>query len=315
MLDVRRMRVLREVAARGSFSAAAEALSFTQSAISQQIAALERETGQKLVERGARGIRLTQAGEVLVRHAEVVLARLANAEEELAALAGLAGGRLRLSTFQSAGATLVPRAIAAFHRRYPDVELGLVEAEPEDATQLLRNGEIDLSIIYDFEDQPGGVDECLDTVHLIDDRYDLLVARDHPLADRTRVKLSDLADEQWINSTPGCGCRLAITSACSRAGFEPNVAFESDEILTQQALVAAGMGVTLMPQLGLTAVHPGVAVRSVGRHAPVRRIWAARLREAYESPATAAMVQMLVDIAEEFRPEISGMPDPEIAVA
>src|SRR5262249_31112408 len=176
MLDVRRMRVLREVAVRGSFSAAAEALSFTQSAISQQIAALERETGQKLVERGARGIRLTQAGEVLVRHAEVVLARLANAEEELAALAGRARGRLRLSTFESAGATLVPRAIAQFHRRYPDVELGLVEAEPEDATQLLRNGEIDLSIVYDFEDQPGSLDECLDVTHLIDDRYDLLVA-------------------------------------------------------------------------------------------------------------------------------------------
>src|ERR1700760_382279 len=221
MLDVRRMRVLREVAARGSFSAAAEALSFTQSAISQQIAALERETGQKLVERGARGIRLTQAGEVLVRHAEVVLARLANAEEELAALAGLAGGRLRLSTFQSAGATLVPRAIAAFAKRYPDVELGLVEGEPEDATQLLRNGEIDLSIVYDFEDQPGSLDECLDVVHLIDDRYDLLVARDHPLAERTRVKLSDLAEEQWINSTPGCGCRLPVPGAGARAGLRP----------------------------------------------------------------------------------------------
>jgi DNA-binding transcriptional LysR family regulator len=315
MLDVRRMRVLREVAARGSFSAAAEALSFTQSAISQQIAALERETGQKLVERGARGIRLTQAGEVLVRHAEVVIARLANAEEELAALAGLCGGRLRLSTFQSAGATLLPRAVAAFHRRYPDVELSLVEAEPEEATQLLRNGEIDLAIVYDFSDGPSGLDESLDPVHLIDDRYDLLVARDHPLAGRTRVKLSDLADETWINSTLGCGCRHAVMAACSRAGFEPKVAFETDEILSQQALVAAGMGVTLMPQLALTTVHSGVAVRPVGRHAPVRRIWAARLREAYESPATAAMVQLLVDIAEDFRPEIAGHPDPEIAIA
>src|SRR3954447_9804276 len=151
MLDVRRMRVLREVAARGSFSGAAEALSFTQSAISQQIAALERETGTKLVERGARGIRLTQAGGVLVRHAEVVLARLANAEEELAALAGLRGGRLRLSSFQSAGATLVPRAVAEFHERYPEVELGLVDAEPEEATELLRAGEIGLALVYDFE--------------------------------------------------------------------------------------------------------------------------------------------------------------------
>src|SRR5688572_17894677 len=128
MLDVRRMRVLREVAARGSFSGAAEALSFTQSAISQQIAALEREAGTKLVERGPRGIRLTDAGQILVKHTDVVLARLASAEEELAALAGLRGGRLRMSTFQSAGATLVPRAVAEFHSRYPDVELGLIAA-------------------------------------------------------------------------------------------------------------------------------------------------------------------------------------------
>src|ERR671916_548173 len=201
MLDVRRMKVLREVAARGSFSAAAESLSFTQSAISQQVAALERETGTKLVERGARGIRLTEAGEVLVKHADAVLARLSCAEEELQALAGLRGGRLRMSTFQSAGATLVPRAVAAFHRRYPDVELALTQAEPEEATQLLRAGELDLAIVYDFDGMPGGLDDALDSVHLIDDRYDLLLARDHPLADRSRVKMSDLAEERWVNST------------------------------------------------------------------------------------------------------------------
>jgi len=280
MLDVRRMKVLREVAARGSFSAAAESLSFTQSAISQQVAALERETGAKLVERGPRGIRLTQAGEVLVKHADAVLARLSCAEEELQALAGLRGGKLRLSTFQSAGATLVPRAIAAFQRRYPDVELAMIQAEPDEATQLLRAGELDLAVVYDFEGIPGGLDETLDAVHLIDDRYDLLVAADHPLADKSRVRMSDLRDERWVNSTQGCGCRLAVLQACTNAGFEPNVAFETDEILSVQALVANGMGVTLMPQLALTAVHPGVAVRPVGGDAPVRHIHAARLREA-----------------------------------
>jgi DNA-binding transcriptional LysR family regulator len=305
MLDVRRMKVLREVAARGSFSAAAESLSFTQSAISQQVAALERETGAKLVERGPRGIRLTQAGEVLVKHADAVLARLACAEEELQALAGLRGGKLRLSTFQSAGATLVPRAVAAFHRRYPDVELALIQSEPEEATQLLRAGELDLAVVYDFDGIPGGLDEGLDAVHLIDDRYDLLVARDHPLAEKRRVRIGELADERWVNSTKGCGCRKAVLQACANAGFEPHVAFETDEILAVQALVANGMGVTLMPQLALTAVHPGVAVRPVGPDAPVRRIHAARLREAYQSPATAAMVQLLADTAEEFRPEIS----------
>src|SRR5919107_3286405 len=123
MLDVRRMRVLREVAAQGSFSAAAEALSFTQSAISQHVAALERETGAQLVDRGPRGVRLTDAGRALVSHADAIIARIDDAEEELAAIAGLRGGRLRIATFQSAGATFVPRAVGEFHRRHPEVEL------------------------------------------------------------------------------------------------------------------------------------------------------------------------------------------------
>src|SRR5918997_7127392 len=150
MLDVRRMKVLREVAAQGSFSAAAEALSFTQSAVSQHVAALERECGAKLVERGARGVRLTDAGRALVTHADAILARLDRAEEELAAIAGLRGGRLRLACFQSAGATLVPRGVAVFHERHPSVDLGMIEAEPEEAGGPLSPRESDLGRVYDF---------------------------------------------------------------------------------------------------------------------------------------------------------------------
>src|SRR4051794_25937522 len=145
MLDVRRMKVLREVAARGSFSAAAEALSFTQSAVSQQVAALERETGAKLVERRPRGVRLTDAGQALVDHADAILARIDAAEDELAAIAGLGGGRLRLACFQSAGATLVPRAVAEFHGRHPEVDLGMIEAEPDDAREPVSCGQIDFA--------------------------------------------------------------------------------------------------------------------------------------------------------------------------
>src|SRR6266516_4698477 len=133
MLDVRRMKILREVAAHGSFSAAAEALSYTQSAISQQIAALEREVGTKLVERNARGIWLTNAGEALVCHTDAVLANLAEAEAELDAIAGIRGGRVRLASFQTAGSALVPHAIAAFRHRHPGVELSMIEAEPDEA--------------------------------------------------------------------------------------------------------------------------------------------------------------------------------------
>src|SRR5215470_16972192 len=143
MLDVRRMRVLREVAVRGSFSAAAEAPSFTQSAISQQIAALERETGTTLVQRNARGVRLTEAGEALVRHTEAILARLTEAEAELEAIAGLRGGRLRLAAFESAAATLMPQAIADYRSRHPAVELSMVLAEPEDSLPQLRAGELE----------------------------------------------------------------------------------------------------------------------------------------------------------------------------
>src|SRR5918911_1772240 len=140
MLDVRRLKVLREVAARGSFSAAADSLSFTQSAVSQHVAALERETGSTLLERGPRGVRLTDAGRALVEHADAILARIDDAEQELAAIAGLRGGRLRIATFQSAGATLVPQAVGEFRRRHPDVDV-TVKQEEHTAELMLAGGD------------------------------------------------------------------------------------------------------------------------------------------------------------------------------
>ena len=295
------MKVLREVAARGSFSAAAEALSFTQSAVSQQVAALEREAGTTLLERGSRGVRLTDAGRALVSHADAILARIEDAEEELAALAGLRGGRLRIASFQSAGATLVPRAVKAFHDRHPQVELGMIEAEPDEAQARLRSGDIDLALVYDFEPLAGTLSDDLELTHLIDDCYDAVIVRDHALAGRRRIRLSDLANEPWIASTPSCGCREITDRACQDAGFDLAVAFEADETMAAQALVAAGVGVTIFPRLALNPLHPGVVARSLGRDAPVRRIWAARLAEGYRSPACEAMLQILQDVGEEFR--------------
>ena len=294
------MRVLREVAAQGSFSAAAEALNFTQSAISQHVAALERESGTKLVERGSRGVRLTEAGRALVAHADAIVARIECAEEELAALAGLRGGRLRLACFQSAGATLVPRAVAEFHRRHPDVELSMIEAEPDAAGTALKAGEIDLALVYDFEALPGMLNGELELTHLVDDRYEAIVPKDHRLADKRQLRLSDLAEEPWIASTDACGCRQITERACLDAGFEPRVAFEADETLAAQALDAAGVGVTMLPRLALTTVHPAVAARSIARP-PVRRVWVARLEGSFVSPASEAMVQILQDVAEEYR--------------
>jgi len=299
MLDVRRMRVLREVAARGSFSAAAEALNFTQSAVSQHVAALEREAGTQLVERGRRGVRLTEAGRVLVGHADAILARIDCAEEELAALAGLRGGRLRLVSFQSGGATLAPRAVAAFHERHPQVELSMLEAEPEEARERLRGGEVDLALVYDHESTPGLLGPDLSLTHLLDDRYDAILPTGHALAGRSRLSLADLSGDPWVASTSVCGCRQITESVCRDAGFEPRVAFEADETQAAQALVAAGVGVTMLPQLALTTLHPGVVARRLS-NPPVRRIWAARLDGAYASPASDAMLQILQDVAEEF---------------
>jgi DNA-binding transcriptional LysR family regulator len=300
MLDVRRMRVLREVAARGSFSAAAEALSFTQSAVSQHVAALEREAGTQLVERHRSGVRLTEAGRVLVGHADAILARIESAEEDLAALAGLRGGRLRLISFQSGGSTLAPRAVAAFHARHPGVELSMLEAEPDEAGQRLKSGEVDLALVYDHESTPGLLAPELSLTHLLDDRYDAILPAGHALAGRARLSLADLAGEQWVASTSLCGCRQITETVCREAGFEPRVAFEADDTMAAQALVAAGVGVVLLPQLALTTLHPGVVARRLV-NPPARRIWAARLDGAYASPASDAMLQTLEDVAEEFR--------------
>jgi DNA-binding transcriptional LysR family regulator len=294
------MRVLREVAAQGSFSAAAEALSFTQSAVSQQVAALEREAGAKLVERGARGIRLTPAGHALVSHADAILARLDDAEQELAAIAGLKGGRLRTASFQSAGATLVPRALAEFHRRHPGVDLSASTAELPEAHEQLRAGEIDVAIVMDFEAQPILFTD-IETEHLLDDAYYVALPSGHRLADRKRVALADLSDEDWINSCPGTSCDEVVVGACRAVGFEPRVVVQCDENDQMQACVAGGLGVALWPQLALAHVRPGVAVKPVAGAQVMRRVHAATLAGAYRSPAIEALLAILRETAAEFR--------------
>ncbi|MDP8944253.1 MAG: LysR substrate-binding domain-containing protein [Actinomycetota bacterium] len=299
MFDVRRLKVLREVAARGSFSGAAEGLAFTQSAVSQQIAALEREAGTTLVERGARGVRLTEAGQALVRHADAILARLDDAEQELAAIAGLRGGRLRLGSFPSAGVTLVPQAAAAFHERYPDVELRLVEAEPEDALPLLRAGEIDLTLAYDYEPAPEPTAPDIERLPLLDDPLEVVLPRGHRLAGQARVAAGELDGEPWITGPPPGSCARMTLHTCRTAGFEPKVAFESNDCQTMQAFVAAGVGVALLPRLGLSPLNAAVEVRPLDPPA-ARRVWAAWLAEGYRSPASAAMLEILREVSRGF---------------
>jgi DNA-binding transcriptional LysR family regulator len=306
MLDVRRMRVLREVAVRGSFSAAAEALSFTQSAVSQQIAALEREAGTTLVQRNARGVRLTEAGEALVRHADAILARLSEAEAELEAIAGVRGGRLRLAAFESAGATLMPLAIAAFRRNHPGVELSMIMAEPEESLPLLRAGELDLVLAFDSHARPEEA-EGIARTHLISDPMFIVLPSDHPLAHKRSLRIADLAGDPWIAGSYDCECNRLINRACAIAGFEPRIVFQTDDYTAMQGFVAAGVGVSLIAELGLTTIRDDIVVRNLGRDAPVREIYAATLHGAHRTPATQAMLDILVEVAagyEARRPQL-----------
>src|SRR5690349_13355394 len=296
MLDVRRMRVLREVAVRGSFSAAAEALSFTQSAVSQQIAALEREAGTMLVQRGARGVRLTEAGEALVRHADAILCRLADAEAELEAIAGLKGGRLRMAAFESAGATLMPLAIAQFRERHPAIELSMVLGEPEETEPQLKSGELDL--VLGFGTRMHDEDD-VERTFLIEDPMFLVLPRDHPLANKRNLRLADLADEAWIGGAPDCECNRLIYGACTRAGYTPRMAFETDDYTAMQGFVAAGVGVSLIAELGLTTIRDDIVARDLGRETPVRTIYAAAAG-GYRTPATQAMLDVLGEVAARY---------------
>src|SRR3954449_6498971 len=301
MLDVRRLRILREVAARGTFSAAADALHFTQSAVSQQIAALEREAGMPLVERGARGVRLTQAGEALVRHTDVILARLADAEAELEAISGLRGGRIRLASFPTAGATIAPPAIARFRERHPDVDVSLVMAEPQEGIEKLRAGEVDIALLIDTPWECSA-DTAIEREHLLDDPMYVCLPKAHERAGRVRLRLEDLVDESWLLGTTGtCPDASIFLRACERAGFEPRTAFQSDDYLAIQGFVAAGMGVSFIPDLALVTVRDDVVIRELTPRAPSRRIVAGSLAGGYRSPATVAMLEILAEVGQEFQ--------------
>lgn len=300
MLDVKRMRVLREIATQGSFSAAADALYLSQSAVSQQISALEKEVGQKLIERDRGGPRLTQAGEVLVRHADAVLARLDEAERELSALAGLQGGRLRLVSFPSASATLVTSAVSQFNQRYPDVKLELREDEPENSFPALKRGDADIALLFDYELVGGEPDRDVEYHLLLEERMWVVLPKGHRLARKPAIKLEDLADEDWLRGQSDSSCRQMVTLACREAGFEPRVSYESDDYAVMQGLIAECLGVTLLPDLALANLHPGVEVVAVKPKPPMRRVWAATLAEGSRPPAARAMVEILAETGRRF---------------
>jgi DNA-binding transcriptional LysR family regulator len=300
MLDVKRLRILREVARAGSFSAAADALFLSQSAVSQQIATLEREVGMQLLDRTREGPKLTDAGRVLVAHADAAIARLDEAERELAAIAGLEGGELRLASFPTASATVLTEAVSVFHRRHPKVRLGVADAEPEESLPQLRRGEIDLALTFDYPTIPAIDERDLDRTLLLTESMHLCLPAEHPLAARDVVPLAELRDEVWLCGSLPSTCGEVILSACRNAGFEPRVGFESDDYHVIQGFIAAGLGFTLLPDLALATLRSGLVVRATDPPAPRRRVWAATRAEGARSPATSAMVEILVDVGEQL---------------
>jgi DNA-binding transcriptional LysR family regulator len=302
MLNAARLQILKEVAYRGSVSRAAEALSYTQSAVSQQIAALEAEAGMALLERHPRGVSLTAAGQTLLAHAEGILAGLEGAQAALDAIAGLRAGRLRMASFPTAGATLMPVAIANFRAAHPDVELTLAEGEPEEILPRLRAGELDLALVFEFEGQApmrGGGAGSLTRLELLEDPMHLALPRAHRLSERKRITLADLREEAWVQTSGASPCARHVVRSCLAAGFEPRVSFESDDYQTVQGLVAAGVGVALIPQLALSVVREDIVIRELSPAPPVRGVLAVAPAGARLVPAAAAMLRVLGEAADE----------------
>ncbi|HLI60714.1 MAG TPA: LysR family transcriptional regulator [Solirubrobacteraceae bacterium] len=309
MLDVRRLRVLREVARHGSLSAAAAALGYTQPAVSRQISVLEGEVGMQLLRRQPQGVTLTEAGRLLVARTDELLAALSRTEEELRAQADLEGGTLRMSVFASAAASVAPPALARFRGRHPGVELIVTVADPLDSLPLLRGGELDLALCNSVD--PSSAESAtrrspdsgglrLEHVPLFDDPMYVALPADHPLADAATLPLASLGDESWMLATrDSCPDAELFLDACAAAGIEPNVAFQFDDYAALLGFVAAGVGISVVPDMVARAAREDVVVRTPDPPLPARRISAA-VPAGYRSPAVSAMLDTLLELAPEW---------------
>jgi DNA-binding transcriptional LysR family regulator len=299
MLDVRRLRVLREVIARGSFSAAADSLHLSQSAVSQQIAVLEREVGIPLLERTSDGPRLTSAGEALMEHGDAVMCRLEEAERELAQIAGLEGGKLRLSSFSTASATLMTRALSLFRQRFPNVELEFTEADPEDTFPALKQGDSDLAVLFDYPAFPLDFSRDVEAELIYEEPMRVALPPGHPLAAAKSVRIEDLAGEDWLCGAMPSSCRFQVINLCRDAGFEPKITFQSEDYEVIKGFVAGGLGVSILPELA--GGHPSVELRPVRGRKPVRRVWAVTRETEARPPAAEQMLGVLREVCREYR--------------
>ncbi|HEX5535262.1 MAG TPA: LysR family transcriptional regulator [Actinomycetales bacterium] len=300
-LDPSALRLMRLIADTGTISAAAERIGTSQPAVSQQVRRLERRLGTALLERAGRGIRLTEAGEVLARHGSAVTAALEAAREEVEALAGLQTGRVRLTAFPSSSATLVPRALALLRDRHPGVRITLTEAEPPESIDQLRDGQCDIAIAFSYSDngiestQGASDTRGLVTQHLLDDDMWLALPTGHPAGSTDVVDLAELDGETWIAGCPRC--RGHLLDVCERAGFEPEISYATDDYVAVLGLVAAGLGVALIPGLVLDATRNDAVQLHRVRPASRRGVFAVTTEDLLRVPAVAAALEALCETA------------------
>ncbi|HWT34401.1 MAG TPA: LysR family transcriptional regulator [Microbacterium sp.] len=300
-LDVRRMLVLGQVAESGSLTGAAEALHLTVSAVSQQVAQLEREAGQPLIGRGPRGVTLTESGRVIADHAASMKMLLNAAEEELRDLAGLRTGTLRLGTIPTVTESFLPDAISAFREAHPDVELTVQSAQISQLRGMFLAREVELAVMWEREGEPLDADATLLTTPLLTDPSVLLVPASHPAASARDAALGDFAHERWIIRT-SAQVLAVLRDACRAAGFEPVVSFEARGYQEVQAMVAIGMGVALVPALSLATLRPDVVALRLRERPPERRVVLVQRRHDRLPPAAVEMARILRKAARTYAP-------------
>ncbi|QGF23185.1 LysR family transcriptional regulator [Raineyella fluvialis] len=294
-LDLHRLHLLREVGRLGSLTSAAAALSFTTSAVSQQISKLEREMGVALLERHPRGVVLTEAGTALLRYADDLDRTIEAAHAEMAEFAGLGRGQLRMGTFPTVGASLMPDVVLAFRARFPEVSVTVVSARRGGLIERLKRRDIELTLLWDYPWEQIE-DEELALTPLMNDPTVLLVPRQHPLAAGGPVRIGTLQEQEWIvrDEHPVAD---VLRRVCRDAGFEPRIAFAANDYQETQGMVAAGIGIALAPELALSALRPDVAVVPI-EGSPTRRILLARLTGRRLSPAGQAATAVFRSTAE-----------------
>ncbi|MYT71424.1 MULTISPECIES: LysR family transcriptional regulator [unclassified Streptomyces] len=296
MLDLQRLRALHAVSVHGTVGAAAAALGYTPSAVSQQIAKLERETRTVLLEREGRGVKLTEEARQLARTAHELMAVMERAETELEERRGVPAGRLTIAAFASAARGLLPGALASLAERHPALDTRLTEVDPHLSVDLVAKGAVDLVVAHDWDiaplPAPAGVEQAV----IGDDLCDLLVPAGHPLAGRDAVRRAELGGERWVSQPAGRVCHDWLVRTMRGAGFEPEIVHRADENPTLVALVAAGLGVAVIPRLGRGPLPDGVVVVGLDP-LPRRRVYALWRTGISRRPAITAAVQSLRDEA------------------